>query len=34
VSPADLGDPDFFEENRRALEALSAICNVPVDVYE
>lgn len=34
VSPADLGDPDFFEENRRALEALSAICHVPVDVYE
>lgn len=34
VSPSDLGDPDFFDENRRALEALGTICNVPIDVYE
>ena len=34
VTPADLGDPDFFEENRRALSALSALLNVPIDLYD
>jgi succinylarginine dihydrolase len=34
VAPADLGDPDFFEENRRALSDLSTILNLPIDLYE
>jgi len=34
VSPADMGNPDFFEENRRALSDLSGILNVPIDLYE
>jgi succinylarginine dihydrolase len=34
VTPADLGDPDFFDENRRALGELSTILNVPIDLYE
>jgi succinylarginine dihydrolase len=34
VAPSDLGDPDFFEENRRALSDLSTILNVPIDLYE
>ncbi len=34
VSPADLGDPDFFEENRRALSALSTLLDLPIDLYE
>jgi succinylarginine dihydrolase len=34
VTPADLGDPDFFEENRRALSALSTLLNVPIDLYD
>jgi succinylarginine dihydrolase len=34
VSPADLGDPDFFEENRRALGELSTLLNVPIDLYD
>ena len=34
VAPADLGDPEFFDENRRALSELSAILNVPIDLYE
>ena len=34
VSPADLGDPDFFEENRRALGTLSTRLDVPIDLYD
>jgi len=34
VAPADLGDPEFFEENRRALSELSTLLNVPIDLYE
>jgi len=34
VAPADLGDPEFFDENRRALSDLSAILNLPIDLYE
>jgi succinylarginine dihydrolase len=34
VAPADLGDPEFFDENRRALSELSALLNVPIDLYE
>jgi succinylarginine dihydrolase len=34
VTPADLGDPDFFEENRRALSELSTLLNVPIDLYD
>jgi len=34
VAPADLGDPEFFDENRRALSELSAILDVPIDLYE
>lgn len=34
VTPEDLGDPDFFEENRRALSELSALLRVPIDLYE
>ena len=34
IAPADLGDPEFFDENRRALSELSAILDVPIDLYE
>ena len=34
VTPADLGDPDFFEQNRRALSELSTLLGVPIDLYE
>jgi len=34
VAPADLGDPEFFDENRRALSELSGILDVPIDLYE
>ncbi len=34
VTPADLGDPDFFEENRRALSELSTLLNVAIDLYD
>lgn len=34
VAPSDLGDPDFFGENQRALSELGTILNLPVDVYE
>ncbi|MET0795638.1 MAG: N-succinylarginine dihydrolase [Polyangiaceae bacterium] len=34
VTPADLGDPDFFEQNRRALDELSTLLNLPADSYE
>jgi len=34
VSPADLGDPDFFDENRRALAELSARLGLPIDLYD
>ncbi|MEO6603461.1 MAG: N-succinylarginine dihydrolase [Polyangiaceae bacterium] len=34
VSPADLGDPDFFEHNQRALSELSSLLDVPIDLYE
>ena len=34
VAPADLGDPDFFEENQRALSDLATILNLPIDLYE
>ncbi|HYP76104.1 MAG TPA: N-succinylarginine dihydrolase [Polyangiaceae bacterium] len=34
VSPADLGDPEFFDENRRALSELSKLLGVPIDLYE
>ena len=34
VAPADLGDPDFFDENRRALSELSTLLGVPIDLYE
>jgi hypothetical protein len=29
-----LADPELFDENRRALEALSALLGVPIDLYE
>lgn len=34
VAPSDLGDPDFFDENRRALSELSSLLNLPIDLYE
>jgi succinylarginine dihydrolase len=34
VTPEDLGDPEFFEENRRALSELSTLLNVPIDLYD
>ncbi|HEY3664447.1 MAG TPA: N-succinylarginine dihydrolase [Polyangiaceae bacterium] len=34
VTPADLGDPDFFEANRSALSELSTLLNVPIDLYD
>jgi succinylarginine dihydrolase len=34
VTPTDLGDPDFFDENRRALSELSTLLGVPIDLYE
>jgi succinylarginine dihydrolase len=34
VTPTDLGDPDFFDENRRALSELSSLLNVPIDLYD
>jgi len=34
VTPADLGDPEFFDENRRALSELSTLLDVPIDLYE
>jgi succinylarginine dihydrolase len=34
VTPADLGDPDFFDANRRALSELSTLLNVPIDLYD
>ncbi|HEY4106243.1 MAG TPA: N-succinylarginine dihydrolase [Polyangiaceae bacterium] len=34
VTPNDLGDPDFFDENRSALEELSRLLEVPIDLYE
>jgi succinylarginine dihydrolase len=34
VSPADLGDPDFFDQNRRALSELSTLLDLPIDLYE
>lgn len=34
VSPSDLGDPAFFEENQRALSELSTLLGVPVDLYD
>jgi succinylarginine dihydrolase len=34
VAPADLGDPEFFEENRHALSELSGILGVPIDLYD
>ena len=34
VVSSDLGDPDFFDENRRALSELSALLRVPIDLYE
>jgi succinylarginine dihydrolase len=34
VTPQDLGDPDFFEENRRALAELSTLLGVPIDLYD
>jgi succinylarginine dihydrolase len=34
VTPTDLGDPDFFDENRRALAELSTLLGVPIDLYE
>jgi len=34
VTPADLGDPEFFDHNRRALSELSALLGVPIDLYE
>lgn len=34
VAPADLGDPDFFDENRRALSELSSLLKLPIDLYE
>ncbi len=32
VSAADLGDPDFFAENQRALGELSTLLRVPIDL--
>ncbi|MEO8902042.1 MAG: N-succinylarginine dihydrolase [Polyangiaceae bacterium] len=34
VTTTDLGDPDFFEDNRRALSALSTLLNLPIDLYD
>ncbi|HET7541749.1 MAG TPA: N-succinylarginine dihydrolase [Polyangiaceae bacterium] len=34
VAPNDLGDPEFFDENRRALSELSSLLNLPIDLYE
>ncbi|HWZ92049.1 MAG TPA: N-succinylarginine dihydrolase, partial [Polyangiaceae bacterium] len=34
VTPADLADPDFFDDNRRALTELSHLLGVPIDLYE
>jgi succinylarginine dihydrolase len=34
VTPADLGDPDFFDENRRAASDLATLLNIPIDLYE
>ena len=34
VGPSDLGDPDFFDENQRALSELGVLLNLPIDVYE
>jgi succinylarginine dihydrolase len=34
VTPKDLADPELFDENRRALEALSTLLGVPIDLYE
>ncbi len=34
VAPSDLGDPEFFDENRRALSELSSLLNLPIDLYE
>ena len=34
VTPADLGDPDFFDQNRRALSQLSELMGVAIDLYE
>jgi succinylarginine dihydrolase len=34
VTPQDLGDPDFFAQNQRALSELSTLLNVPIDLYE
>jgi len=34
VTPADLGDPDFFDENRRALSELSTLLDVAIDLYD
>jgi len=34
VVSSDLGDPDFFDENRRALSELSALLRIPIDLYD
>jgi succinylarginine dihydrolase len=34
VTPQELGDPDFFDENRAALEELSRLLDLPIDLYE
>ena len=34
VAPSDLGDPDFFVQNQRALSELSTLLQVPIDLYE
>jgi succinylarginine dihydrolase len=34
VTPADLGDPDFFQENQLALSELSTLLNVPIELYD
>ena len=34
VTPADLGDPNFFDENRRALSELSTLLKVPIELYD
>lgn len=34
VTPADLGDPEFFDQNRRALSELGTLLGVPIDLYE
>ncbi len=34
VSPADLGDPDFFDQNRQALSELSTLLHLPIDLYD